>query len=102
MLLISLVVHSQPGKKGIRSTAGLLSDSTAIKIQQMKDSVEKTLDDIQWQNNMRNVEDLMKTVEKREKKDKTKAIVYIVIGVGMLLVLVFGLLRRNAEKKANG
>ncbi|NOT49796.1 MAG: hypothetical protein HOP10_00790 [Chitinophagaceae bacterium] len=102
LLVLTLAVCSQtndkPEKKHFKR--GLLSrDSFAVKIQRVKDSLQKTLDDVQWEQNTRNLEDVMRTVEKRKTKDKNKAILYIVIGAGMLVVLAAGLMRRNAGNK---
>jgi hypothetical protein len=102
LLFISLSLYSQTGDTGQDKSVkpnSFHQDSVAAKIQKIKDSVQKTLNDIQWENNMRNLEDVMRTVEKNKKKEKTKAILYIVIGVGLLLVLIFGLMRRRAERK---
>lgn len=99
LLLLSLTVFSQihtKGQKGIRPTLHI--DSVAIKLQRMKDSAQKTIEQIHTENNIRNMMDVMNTVEKRKKKEKTKAILYIAIGVGMLIVLIVGLRRRTVGK----
>lgn len=96
LLILTFAVCSQTNDTVI---APLSKDSFDIKYQRMKDSIQKTLNDVQWENNMRNIEDVMRTVEKNKKKEKNKAILYIVLGAGMLVVLIFGLMRKRAERK---
>jgi len=101
-LLIALNAFSQDssGQKhsGIRHQkfAPLNADSM---VQRMKDSFAKNMQDMQNENNIRNLQEVMRSVDAQKKKEKSKAVVYIVIGVGMLFVLFFGLMRRRAEKK---
>jgi len=99
-LLLPLLILVLAGNAQKNKRININTDSFTIKIQGIKDSIEKTKNDIQWENNMRNLEDVMKTVEKNKKREKTKGIIYIVIGVGLLLVLIIGLLRRRGEKRA--
>lgn len=93
------MVQSQKNGPGGLPKPSLNKDSIAVKIQQMKDSMDKTLRDAQQENNIRNLESVMNTVEKRRSREKSKAITYIVIGVGMLIVLIIGLSRRRAQKR---
>ncbi len=100
LLLLALTVQSQTND----SPAGLRKnpfnkDSFAVKIQRMKDSMDKVVEDARQENNIRNLESVMNTVEKRRSKEKNKAILYIVIGVGMLIVLIIGLRRRAVKKR---
>jgi len=101
VLLLSLAVQSQTkdSPEGFRKTP-FNKDSIAVKIQRLKDSMDKTQEDAQQANNIRNLEAVMNTVEKRRSKEKNKAIIYIVIGVGMLIVLVIGLRRKTVGKKS--
>jgi hypothetical protein len=96
LLILAFAVCSQTNDTSI---VPVPTDSFDIKFQRIKDSVEKTVNDINWENNRQNMEDVMKMVDKNKKKEKRKAIIYIVIGVGMLLVLIFGLMRRRAGRK---
>jgi hypothetical protein len=73
----------------------LNSDSIAAKIQRMKDSFNKSMQDIQNENNIRNLQEVMRNVEDHKRKQKTKSLIYIVIGAGMLFVLFFGLMRKR-------
>jgi hypothetical protein len=75
--------------------APLNGDSMADRIQRMKDSFNKTMQDLQNENNIRNLQEVMRNVEDHKRKQKTKSVIYIVIGVGMLFVLFFGLRRKT-------
>ncbi len=99
LLVISLSIFSQTNDPAPPNPFN--KDSVDAKIEQWKDDLEKTRRDIQWQNNTRGLEDVMRVMEKNRKKQKTKAILYIVIGVGLALVLVIRFFRRSAEKKVN-
>jgi len=91
-------LHAQ-NKRGFRKEKLFQKDSLAIKIQNIKDSADKTLREIKADENIgKNIEELLKPLEEKRKKEKSKAILYIVIGAGMLIVLVIGLLRRRAKK----
>ena len=97
LLMLAITVQSQKdgSRKNGRPRISINEDSIAIKIQQ-KDSMDKLLDQ---ENNIRNLESVMNTVEKRRSKEKNKAILYIVFGVGMLIILIIGLRRRSVVKR---
>ena len=97
LLMLAITVQSQKdnSRKSGRPRISINEDSIAIRIQQ-KDSMDKLLDQ---ENNIRNLESVMKTVEKRRSKEKNKAILYIVFGVGMLIILIIGLRRRSVVKR---
>jgi hypothetical protein len=101
LLLLALSVNSQTPDtaRGPRKNP-FHKDSLAVKIQRLKDSIDKTLQDVQQENNIRNLESVMNSVEKRRSKEKSKAILYIVLGVGMLIVLVIGLNRKRGTKRS--
>ena len=102
LLMLAITVQSQKdtSRKSGRPKISITGDSITAKIQRMKDSVDKTLQDIQQENNIRNLESVMNSIEKRRSKEKNKAILYIVIGVGMLIILIIGLRRRTVQKRS--
>ena len=89
---------SQKGR-GFRKGNIFHKDSIAVKLKNLKDSVDKTLQEVRGQDDIgKNVEELLKSLEEKRKKEKSKAILYIVFGAGLLVVLVIGLLRKRVKK----
>lgn len=86
-------------KRGFRKEKLFNKDSIAVKIQHIKDSVEKTLREVKADENIgKNVEALLKISEENKAKKKKSAMLYLGIGVAMLALLIVGLLRRRAKK----
>ena len=96
-LFVSSQVNDSTGRKHGRMIP-LNKDSLAVRIQRMKDSMQNSIEVAQQQNNIRNIEEVMKNVQKRESREKNKSIIYIVIGVGLFIVLIIGLRRRTVSK----
>ncbi len=91
-------LHAQ-NKRGFRKEKLFQKDSFAIKIQNIKDSVEKTLREVKAEENIgKNVETLLKLNEENKAKQKKAAMIRIGIGVALLALLIVGLLRRRAKK----
>jgi len=92
------ILHAQ-NKRGFRKEKLFQKDSFAIKIQNIKDSVDKTLREIKADENIgKNVEALLKISEENKAKKKRAAMMRIGIGLAMLALLLVGLLRRRAKK----
>lgn len=79
----------------------LSADSVVEKIQELKDSVAKsiyTIDSAAIKANENNINALLKVQKDREAKQKRNAIIRIAIGIGFLLILIIGW-RRKAKKE---
>jgi hypothetical protein len=84
--------------KGRRPTL-INNDSLAGKLEQFQDSVAKQVQIRQDQESMdRNLNALLQVQKQRENKQRKEAIMRICIGVGFLIIMVIGLMRRRKKK----
>lgn len=88
-----------PKNRGFRKADIFHKDSFAIKLQGIKDSLEKTLQEVKRQEDIgKNVEALLKISNKNKAKEKRGAMIRIGLGLAFLALLIVGLLRRRAKK----
>ena len=77
------------------------TDSVSIKIRTLQDSINATMNRIEqdkWEKqNLEGLNYMMAEQKSRREKEKRNAIIRIAIGVGFLLVLVAGLMRRRKK-----
>jgi hypothetical protein len=104
VLMLALSAHSQTGvgkkSRGFRKGNIFHKDSIAVKLANLKDSVQKTLQDVKGQNDIaKNIDQLLNIQKENEAKKKRGAMIRIGIGVALLVVLVIGLRRKTAQKK---
>jgi hypothetical protein len=101
----ALFLNAQPGnkiRKADKSKKMLLSDSAAVKIKQLQDSIMaanieadsiKAVQD--YKKNTDYILDLQKENRGKQKKD---AVTRIAIGAALLVLLIFGLMRRKKKQ----
>lgn len=98
VLFFTAAAYSQ-NKGGFRKRTPFDKDSIALKIQKLKDSVDKTLREVKGENDIgKNVEALLQLSEKNKKKQKRDSFIRIGIAVALLTFLIAVLLRRRAKK----
>jgi hypothetical protein len=96
LLLVSLLffLEGYP-QSDTTTTIPRIRDTSVINMNSYYDSAaEKQRQD----NNMRNLLALTKTLDERKAKEKRAALLRIGIGVGFLVILVIGLMRRRKKK----
>jgi hypothetical protein len=95
LLLVSLFLCLEGYSQIDSTTAARRTDTSVINMNFYYDSAaEKQRQD----NNIRNLLALSESLDKRKAKEKRAAILRIGIGVGFLVILVIGLMRRRKKK----
>ncbi len=101
IILSAISSFGQMNNKLQKKEKLLSADSVVEKIQELKDSVVKsiyTIDSAAIKANENNINALLKVQKDREAKQKRNAIIRIAIGIGFLLILIIGW-RRKAKKE---
>lgn len=101
--VLALAAYPQTGysqkSRGFRKAKIFHKDSIAVKLRNIKDSLEKTLQDVPAQDDFsRNLTPLLNLQKEHRAKEKRNAMIRIGIGVALLVVLVIGLRRKTAKK----
>src|SRR5687768_16558860 len=101
LLITTIFSYAQVDTPGVRKdrTATIKPDSTDDRLKKFQDSVTEqvTIENSGYnaEQNTRNLESLMRSMDERRAKEKKAAMIRIGIGVLFLALLVFGLLRRR-------
>ncbi len=107
--MLALITWSQdtnkPSKRNKTISDKIIrNDTLAINIQEMKDSIDRSLQNVytptpDYDKIGQNMAELMRYQEERKAKQKRNAMIRIGIGVAMLILLIVGLRRKRTAVK---